>query len=75
MVSSMRSKILVLLLLCFCINLTVANRWAFIYMGEMDSQQSPVLMLCHLSSTGGNNGGSNGENDVGQCNHNFELDI
>ncbi|PMD36682.1 hypothetical protein L207DRAFT_586381 [Hyaloscypha variabilis F] len=61
MASSMRSKILVLLLLCFCINLTAASRWA-VHLHQRDGQ--PTITSTDASpspsSTGGSNGGSNG---------------
>ena len=61
MVSAMRSKILVLLLFCFFINLTVANRWA-IHLQQRDGQ--PTITSTNASPSpspsGGNNGGSNG---------------
>jgi hypothetical protein len=60
MVSAVRSKVLVLLLLCFCINLAVADRWA-IHLYRRDGQPTATTEASVApSQTGGDNGGKNG---------------
>jgi hypothetical protein len=63
MVSAMRSKILVLLLLCFCINLSVANRWAIQLHGR-DAQ--PTTTSADASSTPSQTGKTNGGKEGGE---------
>jgi hypothetical protein len=61
MVSAIRSKVLVLLLLCFCTNLAVADSWA-IHLHRRDGQPTTITTQPSPapSQTGGDNGGKTG---------------